>query len=84
MHDDYERWDLHWIYRTWADAYDAAKKLGWDGLWFIRVYDLDSDATATSYYVAERKHGARFKYRPEYSRDVDPSEEDDNVVWGHA
>jgi hypothetical protein len=84
MHDDYERWDLHRVFRTWADAYDEAKKLGWVGLWFVRVYDLDSGAPAASYYIAERKHGQRFRYRAEYSREVDPSEEDEDVVWGHA
>lgn len=86
MHDNYDERNLLWVYKTWAEAYDAAAKHGWDGLWYIEIYDIDQpDSQETTHYIAERKSGWPFGYRSEHSRDIDPSEaDDDNVVWGHA
>lgn len=72
------------VWKSWAEAYDKASQCMADEAW-IGIFDLDTgNNVGNMHWVGKRIPRGPFTYRDEYSRDVDPSQEDDGVVWGHA
>lgn len=70
---DYEADELVSVWKSWAEAYDKASKCMADEAW-IGIFDLDTgNNVGNMHWVGERIPGGLFTYRPEYSREADPS-----------
>jgi hypothetical protein len=70
---DYPEQELDSVYKSWADAYDAATL---SARWSIQVYDLETNyQVGEEYWIIDGRYGSGFHYRPQYSKNVDPTEE---------